>query len=292
MTRTRLALAWVVAVALLLTSCGDDDSLFTPSTGAQGTTGTATGVTTTTEAATTAAPPTGTAETATTVETTTTTVAPTTTTTTTPPAAACSGPGAGLIPGGAEEISSVMAHLDGDGTPDEFSAYRLAGVGYLHAQLSSGYATQLALDDAWAAAHFPLGVNYLRVESARSLGSPEQVAVVQLYGGLVAAYGLFAFEDCAVVPLARPDGMLPDLWVGMGPAHSDWPVCGPGPSVSQLVYSSPEGCGDISTCGTPNVTVTEYQVQWYPARLVWVGEETRVSNPPEREYLRSLGCVP
>jgi len=288
MTRTRLALACVVAAALLLCSCGDDDSVFSPTTGAPGTTGTgATG--TTTGPTTTVAPTTSTAATTTTAETTTTTVA-TTTTTSTP--AGCTGAGAGPIPPDAVDSMGGSVMFDGDDLVDTFTAFHQGGAWQLYTQLGTGFSARLVLDDAWAATHWPMGVNNLRPIATLTLGSPEQVMLVQIYGGTVAAYALFAFEDCQIVPLTGDDGLLPDLWVGMGPTHSDWPACGPGPTVSQVVYSSPEGCGDISTCGTPNVTKTEYQVQRHPARLVWVSEETWVSNPPEREYLRSLSCVP
>jgi len=185
-----------------------------------------------------------------------------------------------------------MAMLDGDDLPDELIAYRVGDTWYLRARLGSGYATELALDPVWAAEYWPLGASAVMVERAHDLGSPEQAELVRIYGGTVAAYALFAFEDCRIVPLTGDDGLLPDLWVGMGPTHSDWPVCGPGSSVSQLVFSSSEGCGDLTTCGTPNLAVTEYQVQRHPARLVYVGEESRVSNPPEMEYLRSQSCLP
>lgn len=287
MTHVRCILALVAAVALLLAGCADDDGFFSSTTATTATTSTTLAEETTTTTLTTTLP----AETTTTSETTTTTTAAPTTTTTAP-SGACPEPGAGPIPADATDESGGTAMLDGDGLADIFTVYYQGGAWQLHATLGTGFTARLALDDAWAAAYWPLGVTDVRPTAALTLGSPEEVMLVRIYTGTVAAYGLFAYEDCQIVPLTGDDGMLPDLWVGMGPTHSDWPVCGPGPRVSQVVFSSPEGCGDLSTCGTPNVTETEYQVQRHPARLVYVGEETRVSNPPEREYLRSLSCVP
>lgn len=289
MIRARLFVGWLLAVGLLAAGCSDDASPFSSTT--------TTAAPTTTAAVSTTAEPATTTSTAavTTTEPVTTTAAATTTaatTSTTTGPTGCPGPGAGPIPAGAGEISSRAAMLDGDGLTDTFSAYYHAGAWQLHADLGTGVTARLVLDDAWAAVHWPLGVGNVAVERAHGLGSAEQVVLVRIYTGLVAAYAFFAFEDCRIVALTGPDGRLPDLWVGMGPAHSDWPVCGPGASVFQVVFSSPEGCGDLSTCGTPNLATTEYRVQRHPARLVYVGEESWVSNPPEREYLLSQSCLP
>jgi len=289
MTRTRLALAWVVAAALLLSGCGDDDSLFTPTTGAAGTTGTST-ATTTPEATTTVAPTTSTAPTTTAVETTTTTAATTTTTSTTAPVA-CPGTGEGPVPVDAEEVTFVGAMLDGDGLPDVFSAYRQGGTWYLHAHLGTGYTTRLALDPAWAASRWSSELDPVWVDGAHTLGSPRQAMLVVLNIGLAFEYGLFALEGCDIVALALPDGTLPGLWVLGSPAHSDWPACGPEAAVTQVVFGSPAACGDIQTCATPDLSATEYRVLWDPARIELVAETSRPSTRAEMDEYQSRTCL-
>jgi hypothetical protein len=286
MTRTRAALIWVAAVGLLLSSCGDGDAFFSSTTAAPTTTPsetTTTGLATTTPTSTTLALPI-----------TTTAPAPSTTTpapTTTAPPTGCSGPGAGPIPAGAEELSSVTAQLDGDGAPDEFTAYRLAGTWYLHARLGSGYATQLALDPAWAAGRWSSELDPVWVDSAHDLGLPSDVIVVGLNVGLALQYGLFVLEACGVVALAGDDGTLPDLWALGSIAHSDWPVCGPGPVVLQVVFGSTADCDGVQTCATPNLSATEYQIGWDPARIVYSSEVSRSSTRAEMDDFASRACM-
>lgn len=296
MTHPRVCIGWILAVGLLAGGCSDDASPFasTTTTGATTTEVATTIPDTTTVAETTTLPETTTvAETTTLPETTTstfvTTTATTVTTTTLP--AGCPGPGAGPIPAGAEEVTSRPALLDADGSTDTFSAYYHGGAWQLHADLGTGVTARLVLDDAWAADHWPLGVRNVAVERAHGLGSTQQVVVVRIYTGLVTTYGLFAFEDCRIVPLAGADGQLPDLWVGMGPAHSDWPVCGPGPSVFQVVFGSSEDCGDIQTCATPQLAITEYRVLRNPAGLEYVGESSRASTAAEMDDFRARTCL-
>jgi len=298
MNRPLAAVAWLVAVELAVAGCSDDASPFSPTTQAAPATEASTTTaaeTTTTQATTTLAETTTTQATTTLAETTTTTFVTTTattvTSTTTSLPAGCPGPGAGPIPAGAEEVSSRPAHLDADGLTDIFSAYYHAGAWQLHADLGTGVTARLVLDDAWAADHWPLGVRNVAVERAHGLGSTEQVVVVRIYTGMVAAYGLFAFEDCRIVPLTGADGQLPDLWVGMGPAHSDWPVCGPGPSVFQVIFASPAGCGDIQTCATPDLSITEYRVLRNPAGLEYVGDSSRASTRAEMDEMLSRTCL-
>lgn len=279
MNRPLTFFAYLLAIVLLAAGCSDDASPFASTT--------TTGATTT--EATTTIPDTTTAATTTTTTEAPTTTATTVTTTTAP--AGCPGPGAGPIPAGAEEISSQSAMLDSDGLTDTFSAFREAGNWQLHADLGTGVTARLVLDADWAAQHWPLGVSGVHVERAHGLGSAEQAVVVRIYTGTVAAYGLFALEDCRIVAFTDDNYRLPDLWAGMGPAHSDWPVCGPGASVFQVIFSSPAGCGDLSTCGTPDLTVTEYRVLRHPARLQWVSEGTRASTRAEMDELLSRTCL-
>jgi len=282
MTRIRVTAMALTALALLVGSCGDDASPSTTTTEATTTTAVATTTTaapttTTTEAATTTAAPT--------------TTATTTTTTTTPPVP-CPGSGDGPIPAGAEEVSSEPAMLDGDDSADVFSAYLQDGTYYLHAALGSGYTTRLTLDTAWADEYWSLGARMVRVDGAHNLGVPEnQVMSVRIYTGLVAAYGLFTLEDCQIVPLVGDDGTLPDLWQGMGPAHSDWPVCGPGRTVLQVVFGSSEGCGEVWGCPNPNITIQEYRVARNPARLTFQGETSRASTHAEMDEMLTRTCV-
>jgi hypothetical protein len=287
MTRTRLALAWVVAVGLLLSSCGDDGSLFTPTT--SGPTSTAAATTTAGITTSTAATTTSTAATTTTAETTTTTAAATTTTTTVP--VACPGTGEGPVPVDAEEVTFVGAMLDGDGLPDVFSAYRQGGTWYLHAHLGTGYTTRLALDAAWATGRWSSELDPVWVDSAHTLGSPRQVMLVVLNIGLAFEYGLFALEGCEIVALALPDGTLPGLWVLGSPAHSDWPACGPDATVTQVVFGSPASCGEIQTCATPDLSATEYRVLWDPARIDLVAEVSRASTRAEMDEYQSRTCL-
>ncbi len=296
MNRLLTAVARLLVIGLLAAGCSDDASPFSTTTEAAPTTEastttvaepdttqpTAAETTTTTVAATTVA-----ATTTTFITTTVTTV--TTVTTTTVPAG-CPGPGAGSIPAGAEEVSSRSAMLDSDGLTDTFSAFQEAGTWQLHADLGTGFTARLVLDADWAAQHWPLGVRNVAVERAHGLGSTEQVVVVRIYTGTVAAYGLFALEDCRIVAFTDDNERLPDLWVGMGPTHSDWPVCGPGSSIFQVIFSSPAGCGDIETCATPDLTITEYRVLRNPAGLEYVGESSRASTQAEMDDFRSRTC--
>lgn len=286
MTRTRAALVLILALGLLAGSCGDEGAVFAPG----GTGATTTAAPTTAAETTTTAPGTTAAPTTTLAETTTTTIPPTTTTTAAPPPA-CSGPGAGPIPAGAAELSSVTAQLDGDGTPDEFSAFLFGGTWYLHARLASGYATQLALDPAWAAGRWTSELDPVLVDGARSFGTSRQAVLVVLNIGLAFEYGLFALEDCAIVALALSDGTLPSLWALGSPAHSDWPVCGPDATLVQVVFGSPEGCGDIHSCATPTLSATEYRVLWDPARLEFVGDTSRASTAAEMDEFQSRTCL-
>jgi hypothetical protein len=181
--------------------------------------------------------------------------------------------------------------LDGDDLPDVFSAYRQGGTWYLHAHLGTGYTTRLALDASWAAGRWESQLDPVWIDSAHSLGSPRQVMLVVLNIGLALQYGLFALEDCEIVALALEDGALPGLWALGSPAHSDWPVCGPGPTVLQVVFGSPASCGDIYTCASPNLTATEYRVRWGPARIAYVGEVSRPSTRAEMDELQSRTCL-
>ncbi|MBP1633216.1 MAG: hypothetical protein H6Q11_1504, partial [Acidobacteria bacterium] len=240
--------------------------------------------TTTTAAATTTATTTTTAAT--------TTTATTTTTTTAPPPMDCPGAGDGPVPAAATEVSAKPAELDGDDLSDTFTAYLQGETWHLHAALGSGYSARLALDAAWAAEYYPSGARNVRVDGAFNLGNPtNQVMSVRLYTGLGIAYGLFTLEDCAIVPLLLEDGTLPGLWQGMGPAHSDWPVCGPGRTVLQVTFSSTGSCTEVSSCATPDVAITEYRVARGPARLLFVGETSRASTAAEFDDLIARTCV-
>jgi hypothetical protein len=279
MTRRRYTTSVLLALVLLASACGDDASPFatTSTTAATTTSG---GTTSTATTATTAAATTTTTATVTTATTTTTV----TVTTTTAPEAACPGTGDGPIPADAEEVSFRPAMLDGDDQADTFSAYQQGDTWYLHAALGSGYTTRLTLGAAWAAEHFSLGARNVRVDGAFNLGEPaNQVISVRLYTGLALAYGFFTLEDCQIVPFVQEDGTLPDLWQGMGPAHSDWPVCGPGQRVLQVVFASTGGCGDV--------TIREYRVARDPARLLFQEETSRPSTAAEMDEMLSRTCV-
>lgn len=289
MIRHRTTPALVLALALLLGACGDDASPFATTTPPSPTTIT-TGATTATAATSTTT--TTTTITTTTITTTTPTATTTTITTTTTAPVACPDPGEGPVPAGAAEITFTTAMLDGDSLPDVFSAYLQGDTYYLHAALGSGYTTRLALDAAWAEEYWSLGARMVRVDGAHNLGVPEnQVVFVRVYAGLVGAYGLFALEDCRIVPLVGEDGTLPDLWQGMGPAHSDWPVCGPGRTVLQVVFGSSAGCGAIGDCPNPTLTVREYRVGRDPARLILEGETTHASTQAEMDEMRARTCL-
>jgi hypothetical protein len=286
MTRPRVFLALALAAALLMSSCGDDASPFSPTTAVAPTTT----ATTTAAAATTLAPTTTAAPTTTTAPTTTVVVTTTAAPTTTAPPP-CSGPGAGPIPASAEEVTTQTALLDADVLADEFSAYRLGDTWYLHARLGTGYATQLILDDSWTAGHWTSELGPVAVESARTFDSPEQLVVVLLNVGLVAEYGIFGLEDCALVALTQDDGRMPALWAGGSPGHIDRPICGPGDTVLQAVFGTVEGCGDIQTCPTPLFTATEYRVQHDPLRLRFISETQGSSTRVEMEEVLSRTCL-
>jgi len=256
------------------------------------------GATTTAPASLTSADASTTAPTALTSTVPTTTVAPTTTAapattaapTTTVPPFACPGMGVGGIPAGATDISSVSAYLDGDSLLDEFTGYQNGGIWYLHVRLGPGYTANLALDAAWDAAHWGLGANYVNVAAAKTLGDPRQVVVVQVYGGLVAAYGLFAVENCQIVTLADAGGAMPDLYVLGSPAHSDFPVCGPGNTVVQAIFGANPPCSDIWTCTTPDLSGEEYRVLRDPGRIQHVGSISRASTDAEMANMQANSC--
>ena len=200
-------------------------------------------------------------------------MAPTTTaapTTTTPPFP-CPGTGVGGIPGSATEITTISGDFDGDGMLDDFTAYLDGGIYYLHVRLGPGYNANLALDAAWDAAHFGLGANWVRMNAAKTLGDPRQIAVAQVYGGLAGVYGLFAVESCQIVTLGDAGGIMPDLYELGSPAHSDFPVCGPGNNVLQVTFAANPPCSDIWSCATPDLSGEEYQVHRDPAWIEHVG---------------------
>jgi hypothetical protein len=285
MTRRGTPALILLAITLLASSCGGEASPWSVTT---------TAPTTTTAPATTstAAPTTSvTTSTTTTTATTTSTTTPTTTTTTTLPPA-CTGPGEGSVPAGADELSSVPAILDGDDLADEFSAYKQGDTYYLHAALGNGYAARLPLDATWAAEYFSLGARNVRVDGAFNLGVPSnQVVSVLLYTGLGWAYGLFTLENCQIVLVVDEDGGLPDLWRGMGANHSDFPVCGPGRTVLQVVFGSTAGCAEVSSCPNPDITIQEYRMARNPARLVFQGETSRASTHAEFEEMIGRICT-
>jgi hypothetical protein len=285
MIRRRTALG--LAVALLAVGCSQAASPFATTSTEATTTAATTTEATTTSAATTTEATTTTAATTTTTSTTTTTTS--TTTTTTAPVAC---PGTGVEPApGATDISFQTAMLDGDALPDVFSAYQTGGTWHLHAILGTGYGADLALDAAWLAAHYPSGLNMVQVTASKTLGDPRQVVAVRLYAGLGQAYGLFALESCQIVPLTLASGMLPDLWQATGAAHSDFPVCGPGATVLQVVFGLTAGCSELNSCPNPEVTITEYQVTRNPARTTLVSDTNRASTHAEWVDLNARSCL-
>ena len=96
-----------------------------------------------------------------------------------------------------------------------------------------------------------------------------------IHGGLVAAYGLFAVESCAIVAVTEASGEFPDLWVGGSPAHTDRPICGPDNQVHMAVFGATAGC-DISTCTDVNFQQSSYMVWRSPARIELVTDGATV----------------
>jgi hypothetical protein len=276
--------ATAVIVVLLLVAlaggCGGGASPFSTTTSS-------TEETTTSEASTTTVAPT------------TTTLGPTTTagpitteaTTTTEPPFACPGMGVGGVPAGATDVSIVPANLDGDAIPDDAIAYQDGGVWYLHVRLGPGYTANLALDAAWEASTGITGVGPVSVVSARNLGDPRQVVVAVVSVGLAVQYALFAVESCQIVTLTQADGTVPTLWNLGSPAHSDFPVCGPGNTVIQAVFGAFPPCTDIYTCATPELSGDEYRVLRDPGRIEHVGSISRASTDLEMADMASRACM-
>ncbi|MCB2222758.1 MAG: hypothetical protein KQH83_01185 [Actinobacteria bacterium] len=282
---TAIVVLLVALVVVVATGDGTDEAAGTTETTA--TTLLPTTVTTAPGTTVTTAPPT----TVTTAPPTTVTTAPPTTTTTLPPPPTPSCTDAGPIPGGATDVSTMAGDYDGDGSADEFSAYRLAGSWFLWAHLSDGdYRLVSPLDAAWSGTYWdgttPTNVAVL---DASLLGDPREVATVRLYAGLGQLYGLFAVESCGIVPMTDAAGAIPGLYSAMGPSHSEFPACMEPDSIVQQIELSCPGGSDMASCAAIDAVVTPYVATRDPAHLYLDGGGSWTVTIDQAQYQVFLG---
>jgi len=185
-------------------------------------------VTTAESSPSTASVPTTTSTTTTSTTTTTTTVPRTTTTmatTTVPaPSAACDDQPSATMPASASDLVSMVGDVDGDGFEDTVSGYVTGSEAWLHVELATGWGTRTRVDDLDTGADGGPLVRPSRVVTM----SGDQLVIAQVGLALPGPVsGAFALRDCSLTPIATADGVLPDLWVGGSPAHTDWFSCDP-----------------------------------------------------------------
>jgi hypothetical protein len=186
---------------------------------------------------------------------------------------------------GAAEATSLTGDLDGDAAADVATVYRADGRWRVHLELAYGWETDTDITPHVTFQGPPSPARFVNI------GAPS--IVVRLGGNLVgSSYGFVAFSGCSLRSVVGPAGEMPDVWNGLGAAHSDYFVCGKG-AVTQVVLGHGETVFTVTetrhpflsgsaTFGAPTVSVTE--IPFDPA------EESTAWN--ELVARRSAACVP
>lgn len=161
-----------------------------------------------------------------TTSTTTTTVPRTTTTmatTTVPaPSAACDDQPSLTVPASASDLVTITGDVDGDGFEDTVSGYVTGPEAWLHVELATGWGTGARVDDLDTGAD---GGPLARPSRVVTM-SGDNLVISQIGLALPGPVsGAFVLRDCALTPVVTAEGVLPDLWVGGSPAHTDWFSC-------------------------------------------------------------------
>lgn len=125
-------------------------------------------------------------------------------------------------------VQSIVGDLDGDGFDDTLTGYLLgspdpaeADSAVLHAELASGWGTELRVDELE-----PL--DFLVIVEPRTVVTMSDdnlvvAGVAEISAGRL--FGFFAFEDCRLEVVTTTEGAMPEIWIGGGRTHDDWFVC-------------------------------------------------------------------
>jgi hypothetical protein len=158
--------------------------------------------------------------------------------------------------------------VNGDGSADTVTGYRLAGAWYLHVALAGGWGTVLRVDTitpASAPAASPAAVVPL---------AGHRLLVADLGGVLPGTvYGFFEFRDCAIVAVTLPSGDLPATYIGGGLHHSEWFTCSSG-EVVQVVATRE----DDPEFGA--LSAYTYRYDPITGGFIDEGEEVVILDPP------------
>jgi hypothetical protein len=133
----------------------------------------------------------------------------------------------GAVIGGNGVPSRFLADVDGDGNRDVVTGYWRGhqdpdlAEHYLHVELASGWGTSVRIDTIPQFSAAPRS-NPARVVTMTG----ERLIVVDVQSILVgSAYAFFSFRDCVLAPVPLAAGGYPEIWLGLGPLHSDWFTC-------------------------------------------------------------------
>lgn len=160
--------------------------------------------------------------------------------------------------------STLSGDVDDDGSADVVQIYALGEQWGIHLVLSHGWETDRELADI--ADDGPPGV-----EAVRIVDLGDMAVLLHLGGTLIGPrYGFVVLADCALEPVFRGNGELPELVVGGGLMHSEWFTC-EGDRVTQLsVALADDGSGDLQPSA---LTSWEYRYRPPSVTFVLVAEE-------------------
>ncbi len=179
----------------------------------------------------------------------------------------------------------ITGDIDGDGFDDVVTGYLLgssepteATGAALHVELASGWGTELRLDQIEQISGSPV---VSRPERIVEMSDDPLVVVAVAWILPGELYGLFRFEGCALGLVTTVDGIMPDLWVGLGPSHDDWFVCRPD-SVAMLELGYVDADASPRVYESGEVRTFSYD----ESRFIDVG-----TTPPEVDFPSSRDAV-
>lgn len=114
----------------------------------------------------------------------------------------------------------VLADVDGDGRRELLTGYtRPNGEAYLHVRFQGGWSTAIRLDEVDTSFTHP------RPESVVEMAERPVIVVMAGPNAVGASFAFFVFQDCGLVLLTLATQGIPEIWIGIGPSHSEWFSC-------------------------------------------------------------------